>query len=549
LRGIIPIIHTKSELWEGVMKQGTLLWHYLEKWAAERPEKEALVFGEKRITYKEFYDTTVRTAKLLLHLGVKKGDRIFTLSAARDEWLYHYMAAGMVGAIWYGLNPRYTKDEFLYQVGDAKPSIGFVVRWYDLLQRDYKDDMLALREAAPDLKHMVVIGEAWEGALSWDEEIKKDRPELDAELKKRMAEVAGDEPTLIIYTSGTTGKPKGALLTHRNIIAAIEVETKHFLVNHKPGEGRFLLHFPINHVAGAVEIAFAGIYGGLTLVLMDRFDPVATMATVAKEKITLLGQVPAMFLLEFKLPDYDSYDLSSIRNYLWAGSAAPEGMVKRLAATGATLITGYGQTENAGFITYSKPGDPIDDLVKTVGKCDDAFQIKLMDNDGKEVPMGEVGEIWMKGDLVMKGYWNRPEATAETIVKGGWLRSGDLATIDERGYITVVGRTKEMFKSGGYNVYPREIEAVIERHPNVAFVTIVPIPDETWQEVGKAFIMPVPGTEIKEEELRELCKKHLANYKVPKEFEVRPFLPLLPTGKINRLALVEEERKKREGKA
>jgi acyl-CoA synthetase (AMP-forming)/AMP-acid ligase II len=225
------------------------------------------------------------------------------------------------------------------------------------------------------------------------------------------------------------------------------------------------------------------------------------------------------------------------------------GMVKRLAATGATLITGYGQTENAGFITYSKPGDPIDDLVKTVGKCDDAFQIKLMDNDGKEVPMGEVGEIWMKGDLVMKGYWNRPEATAETIVKGGWLRSGDLATIDERGYITVVGRTKEMFKSGGYNVYPREIEAVIERHPNVAFVTIVPIPDETWQEVGKAFIMPVPGTEIKEEELRELCKKHLANYKVPKEFEVRPFLPLLPTGKINRLALVEEERKKREGKA
>ncbi len=226
------------------------------------------------------------------------------------------------------------------------------------------------------------------------------------------------------------------------------------MVNHEPGEGKFLLHFPINHVAGAVEIAYACIYSGVPMVLMDKFDAAATLATIAKEKITVLGQVPAMFLLEFKVPDFDSYDLSSIRNYMWAGAAAPEGMVKKLAATGATLVTGYGQTENAGFITYSKPGDSMDDLIKTVGKCDDAFEIKLMNNDGKEVPKGEVGEIWMKGDLVMKGYWNNPSATAETIVEGGWLRSGDLATMDERGYITIVGRTKEMFKSGGYNVYP-----------------------------------------------------------------------------------------------
>ena len=531
------------------MERETLTWHYLKKWADERPNKEALIFGEKRVTFREFYDTTVRTAKLLLALGVKKGDRVFTLSAARDEWLYHYMAAGMVGAIWYGLNPRYTKDEFLYQVADAGPAVGFVVRWYDFMQRDYKDDMNAVKEANPGLKHLVVIGEPWEGTLSWEEEVKKDRPELDNELKKRMAEVDGNDPTLIIYTSGTTGRPKGALLTHRNIISAIEVEAGHFMVNHAPGEGKFMLHFPINHVAGAVEIAYACIYAGVPMVLMDKFDAAATLATVAKEKITILGQVPAMFLLEFKLPDFDSYDLSSIRNYVWAGAAAPEGMVKKLAATGATLITGYGQTENAGFITYSEPNDSVDDLVRTVGRCASAFEITIRDKDGKEVPRGEVGEIWMKGDLVMKGYWNRPEATAETIVAGGWLRSGDLATMDDRGYITVVGRTKEMYKSGGYNVYPREIEAVIERHPNVAFVTIVPIPDETWQEVGKAFVMPVPGTEIKEEELRELCKKHLANYKVPKEFEVRPFLPLLPTGKINRLALVAEEKKKREGGA
>jgi acyl-CoA synthetase (AMP-forming)/AMP-acid ligase II len=455
------------------------------------------------------------------------------------------MASGMVGAIWYGLNPRYMTSEFLYQVGDAKPKVGFVVRWYDFLQRDYKDDMIAAKEANPGLENLVVIGDPWDGTLNWDEEMKKERPELDEELERRMAEVGEHDPTLIIYTSGTTGKPKGALLTHRNIIASIEVEAEHFMVNHEPGEGRFILHFPINHVAGAVEIAFASLYAGLTMVMMDKFDPGGTLKTIEEEKVTILGQVPAMFLLQFKIPDFDDYNLSSIKNYVWAGAAAPEGMVKKLSATGATLIMGYGQTENAGFITYSDPADSEEDLIKTVGKCDPAFEIKLFGNDGKEVPTGDVGEIWMRGDLVMKGYWNRPEETAETITKDGWLKSGDLATIDERGYITIVGRTKEMYKSGGYNIYPREIESVIEKHPNVALVTIVPIPDETWQEVGKAFVMPVPGTEIDAEELRELCKKYLAHYKVPKEFEVRAMLPLLPTGKINRLALVEEEKKAR----
>jgi acyl-CoA synthetase (AMP-forming)/AMP-acid ligase II len=530
------------------MAQETLLWHFVRKWAEERPDREALIFGERRTCYLEFYEQARRVAKLLISLGVKKGDRIFLLSAARDEFPVTYMAAGMVGAIWFGLNPRYTKDEILYQIADAKPTVGFVVRHYDFLGRDYTDDMVTAQKENPELRSVVVIGEPWEGAMSWEHEMAKERSELDAELEKRMKEIDQNDPALIIYTSGTTGKPKGALLTHRNIISNIAVEFKHFSVNHKTGEGKFLLHFPINHVAGAVEIAFASIYAGLTIVLMDRFDPGGTLKVIEAEKITLLGQVPAMFLLQFKLPDYDSYDLSSIRNYVWAGAAAPEGMVKQLAATGATLITGYGQTENAGFITYSSPGDSEEDLIKTVGKCDPAFELKIVGKDGSEAPLGEVGEIWMRGDLVMKGYWNRPEETAKVITSDGWLKSGDLGTMDERGYVTIVGRSKEMYKSGGYNVYPREIEAVIEKHPNVALVTIIPIPDETWQEVGKAFVLPVPGTDVAEEELRELCKKHLANYKIPKEFEIRPMLPLLPTGKINRLALVEEEKKKREGK-
>jgi acyl-CoA synthetase (AMP-forming)/AMP-acid ligase II len=253
-----------------------------------------------------------------------------------------------------------------------------------------------------------------------------------------------------------------------------------------------------------------------------------------------MGQVPAMFMLQFMLPDYDSYDQSSLKTIIWAGSAASEEMVKRLSKIGAMLMTGYGQTENAGFITYSKPCDSIEDLIQTAGKCYPPFKIKLVDTNGKEAPEGQVGEIWIKGDLVMKGYWDRPEATAETLTRDGWLKTGDLATMDSRGYIKIVGRTKEMFKSGGYNVYPREIEAVIEQYPGVAFVTVIPIPDETWQEVGKAFIMPVPGKTVDVEGVRELCKKHLANYKIPKQFEIRPMLPMLASGKVDRRAMVEE---------
>lgn len=249
-----------------------------------------------------------------------------------------------------------------------------------------------------------------------------------------------------------------------------------------------------------------------------------------------------MFMLQFLLPDYDKYDLSSLKTIIWAGSAASEVMVERLAKTGAVLMTGYGQTENAGFITYSSPGDSVQDLIQTAGKCYPPFKIKLVDAAGKTVKTGEVGEIWMKGDLVMKGYWNRPEATSETLTKDGWLRSGDLAIMNSRGYIKIVGRTKEMFKSGGYNVYPREIEAVIEQFPGVAFVTVVPIPDDTWQEVGKAFIMPVPGMAVDADAVREHCKKHLANYKIPKQFEVRPLLPMLASGKVDRRAMVEEVR-------
>ena len=366
------------------MDKEQLIWQYVKKWADETPDKEVFVFKDKRITYKAFYERTVSLAKLLLALGVNKGDRVFMLSAARDEAFCTYMATAMVGGIWFGLNPRYTREEFLYMVGDAKPRIGLAVRNYDALTRDYKDDLTALKEANPELEQLVIIDNPWEGTLNWEQELAKDRSNLDAALSKRMEEVDEDDAALIIYTSGTTGKPKGALLTHKNIISSAAAQNEHFLAHtNKRGEGKSLIHFPINHVACAVELAMGGLHWGSTIVLMDRFDPAATLKTIQDEKVTFMGQVPAMFMLQFMLPDYDSYDQSSLKTIIWAGSAASEEMVKRLSKTGATLMTGYGQTENAGFITYSKPGDSMEDLIQTAGKCYAPFQIKLVDQDGR----------------------------------------------------------------------------------------------------------------------------------------------------------------------
>jgi len=515
-----------------------LVWHYLRKWAEDRPEAEALVFGDRRIDFKTYYDRTCRVARLLLELGVKRGDRVAMLSPARDEYLYVYLATGMMGGIWFGLNPRYTLSEMRYMIQDAQPRILVTVKEH--LGRDYTPDAKALFDEFPFLEKILVIGEPWgEGSLSFEEESSRERPEREKELEGRLTEVEPDDGALIVYTSGTTGQPKGALLSHRNIVRNIEVEVGRLYIGEN---GTCLVHFPINHVACSTEISIGALLAGARLVLMDKFDPRETLEAVQREKVTMLGQIPTMFLMELALPDFDRYDLSSIRHYVWAGAAAPRPLVERLASMGAGLITGYGLTETTGFVTYTQPDDSLETLAQTAGIVDPAFELRLVDKDRREVPPGEVGEIVIRGDCVMKGYWRRPEATSEAIDSEGWLYTGDLATSDERGAISIVGRSKEMFKSGGYNVYPREIEAVLENHPQVAMAAVIPLPHEIYQEVGKAFVMSRPGSTVTAGELESLCREHLANYKVPKSFEIRPMLPMLPSGKVNRRALAEEEK-------
>ncbi|HBL53677.1 MAG TPA: hypothetical protein DDZ34_06560 [Syntrophaceae bacterium] len=516
-------------------------WHYVEKWAKSRPDGEALVFGDEKLTWREFAGQMDAVARAYLEIGIEKGDRVALLSMARNEFLTTYMAAGKVGAIWLGLSPKYTLDELRYQISDCRPKLLITLREY--MGNDLAETVGALQKEFSFLKKILVVGDPFEGADGFAAYVGKPRPDFDAALAQRATEVKDTDDALLLYTSGSTGKPKGVVHTHRSIVENIKIEVKRFYFDE---QSRGLLHFPINHVAADVEIGFGAIMSGGCIISMDKFDPAQTLKVIEQEKITHIGQVPVMFLLEFKQPEFWTCDFSHVQAFVWAGAAAPKIMIDLLTPicqkTGARLITGYGSTEVCGFITYTEQDDDSEALLKTTGKIAEPFELKIVDGKRRELPAGEIGEIAVRGPFLMKGYYNKPEETASVVDQDGWYYTTDLAFKDDRGYIHITGRLSEMFKSGGENVYPREVEEVIETHASVLFAAVIGVPDDIFQEVGWAFVMPTPGQNVTEEDLRDLCKSSLANFKVPKKFFIRPLLPLLASGKVNKLALKDEIR-------
>ncbi len=522
-----------------VPRKMDLTWHYVEKWAHEKPDSEALVFGDERLTWKQFQQEMDLAAKALLAAGVRHGQCVAMLSMARNEFPITYMAAAKIGARWLGLTPKYTLDELRYQIADCRPAVLVAVRTY--LDKDLGDTLRALAAEFDCLKQIIVIGAPIEGSVAYADFVRAERPELSEALEQRAVRVQPDDPMLVMYTSGSTGKPKGVVHTHRSIIANIRRELEYF---HMTANDRALLHFPINHVAADVEIGFAIIMGGGTLIFMDKFDPGESLRVVQQEKITVLGQIPVMFLLQFKDPGFFSTDFSSIRAFIWAGAAAPKIMMDLLGhvcgQNKAAMITGYGSTEVCGFVTYTRPGDDRATLMKTAGAIAEPFELKIVDPQRRTLPDGQIGEIAVRGPFLMQGYLNRPQDTAAVIDAQGWYYTGDLASRDARGYITIAGRISEMFKTGGENVYPREIEELLESHDKVLFAAVVAAPDDLYQEVGWAYIMPMPGQTVRVEELEALCRSKMANYKIPKRFFIRELLPMLGSGKVDKLALKGE---------
>ncbi|WP_053204135.1 class I adenylate-forming enzyme family protein [Jiangella muralis] len=483
---------------------GTRITDFVASWAAASPGREAAIDSHRRLTYHDLLAEVDLWSSALLHAGVSRGDRVMCRSKPGvDSWAC-FLGTASIGAIWVGVTARQTPRELSALATDSAPAVKI-----DLLDHDAG-----------------VVDETW-----WSKDTVLGSNVLNGQLARARRRVEATDPAAMIYTSGTTGVPKGALIPHRALVYCGRIQAGHWY----PLPPRQLCDLPMNHIGGLGDICTSTLVAGGTLVFRDRFDPEAAVRLIDREGVTHLYYIPTQLLAMVRSDAWKNADLSSLEWIIWGGASAPRELLVALSATGARLGTSYSLTESVGSITYTDAEDPIGTLTWSIGRVDPNYEVRLATADGADAATGKMGEIWTRGDHVFAGYHCDPEKTAATIDAEGWLHTGDLAVQEPDGSIRLVGRLSDMFKSGGFNVYPREIENVLEQHPAVRIAVVVSAPHPTWGEVGHAFVVAEPGTSP--EVLRDFAAQRLANYKIPKRFGLVPELPLLSNGKVDRKAL------------
>jgi fatty-acyl-CoA synthase len=515
---------------------------FLKQHAAERPDVEALVFKDRRITYRDYDARTDETAAGLIRAGVKPGDRIGIYVPNWPEFIFTYLGAAKIGAITVPVSWRFTPQEISFILNDS--GVTLVTAAPSFMGVDMAANLKAARESAPSLKTIVLLGET-EAAAGWATPWADFVGQPDGEVEAARRGVEPADPVLFIYTSGTTGVPKAAMLTHKNVITYTKSVIK---ASSFTKDDSILLDIPLNHVGAAVMGVITCLLPGAKLVLMDGFIPEETLKVIQAERITVMGQVPAQYSLQLLHPNVQQYDLSSIKTAIVSSQPCPtELLLEMKRRLGIFPINAYGLSETSGTVTLSRRGDSEEKLTYTVGVPIEGVEVAIMDENGEVLPQGSVGEIVIRGDVVMKGYYNRPEEDKKVFDEKGYLHTGDMGKLDEDGYLMIAGRKKEMYIRGGENVYPPEIEEAISQHPSVFMAAVVGRPDPIMGEVGRAYIIPRPGTDPTEGEIKEFLKGRLANYKIPVDIIFRPTLPTTPLGKIKKLDLykeVQEEFKK-----
>lgn len=513
-----------------------LLSGYLHKSAHDYPDKTALVCNTQRISYKEFYDKTEILAKYLLKIGVKKHDRIAYLMEIQPEFFYLYMAAARIGAIIVGMGTKLMPPELKYIIQNSEAEYIFATGG----DAPYVGRLAEVLPDCPSVKQVFVAGEKAEtlNAITLEEVFREEYKELDQALAEREAQVDTDDGLLMVYTSGTTGKPKGAILSHRNIIHSSLIEADVF---ESTDDDVYLDNMPVNHVGGTIVAGSTPIITASTIVLLAKFSPTKTLQLIEKEKVSILGQIPTQYTMEFSLADYDKYDKSSLRVVHFGGALPSVNTLEKVFATMTTNVFNcLGMTEASGIVCYTPKGANIDILSRTVGRGIPEVEWKLVDKNRKPVAKGEVGEIAYRGSTIIRGYYKLPEATAQAIDEEGWFYAGDLLREDKNGYLEFMGRKHDMYITGGENVYPAEVEEAIGSYDPVESVAVLPAPDPIYGDIGYAFIVPKAGCTIDEEELKSYLQTILAKYKIPKKFIIRSKLPLTPSAKIARKDLKQE---------
>jgi fatty-acyl-CoA synthase len=499
---------------------------------ARFPEREALVDCAQGIrwTYAEFGAEVDRLARGLMAAGLVKGDRIGIWAPNCAEWTLTQFATAKLGAILVNINPAYRTHELTYVLGQA--GIRMLVTAAAFKTSDYVAMVETARPECPALEKVFVIGQG-----SWDDLIAG----ADAITPERLAEVqhslTADEAINIQYTSGTTGFPKGATLSHRNIL------NNGYLVGEMcrySEQDRVCIPVPFYHCFGMVMGNLACTSHGAAMVIpAPGFDPALTLQAVQDERCTSLYGVPTMFIAEWALPDIGSYDLSNLRTGIMAGSPCPASMMTKLIESGITEMTiAYGMTETSPVSTQNRTDDSFEHKVGTVGRVTPHLEIKVVDPlTGETLPRGEAGEFCTKGYSVMLGYWEQPDKTAEVLVDG-WMRTGDIAVMHEDGYVEITGRIKDMVIRGGENIYPREIEEFLYTHPDILDAQVIGVPDERYGEELCAWVRMRDGaTPLTAETLREFAGGRLAHYKIPRYVRIVDDFPMTVTGKVRKVEM------------
>ena len=520
---------------------GETIGQNLDRTAARVPDNDALVSAHQglRMTYAEFHAAVEEVARGLLALGIEPGERVGIWSPNNAEWVTLQYATAKVGAILVNINPAYRTSELAYALGQS--GVSTLVLAPRFRAADYLDMLGQVAGDLPALHRQVVLGpDTPPGAMSWDE-LRSGAGRVPADrLREREALLQFDNPINVQYTSGTTGFPKGATLSHHNIL------NNGFFI----GEGcayteadRVCIPVPLYHCFGMVLGNLACTTHGAAMVYpAEAFEPEATLAAVQAERCTSLYGVPTMFIAELEHPRFGDYDLSSLRTGIMAGSPCPVEVMKKVQADmhmdEVTIC--YGMTETSPVSFQTGTGDPVDKRVATVGKIHPHVEVKVVDPDsGRVVPRGTTGELCTRGYVVMLGYWENPEATAEAIDRAGWMHTGDLATLDGDGYANIVGRIKDMVIRGGENVYPREVEEFLYQHPAVSDVQVIGVPDVKYGEELCAWVRLREGRQATGEELREWCRGRIASFKIPRYWRFVDEFPMTVTGKVQKFKMRE----------
>ena len=531
---------------------GTTIGNKFDEIVSRFPENDALIVHHQNVkwTYSELQEQVNDCAKALIVSGIRKGDRVGIWSSNCCEWTVLQFATAKVGAILVNINPSYRIHELEYALNQSGCKMLVLA---DKFKSSNYEKMIM--ELAPELSyanigklHATILpelttvislsGNPPKGMLPWSSFMDMADECSDEALTKRQGELSFDDPINIQYTSGTTGFPKGATLSHHNILnnAYFVARSMEFT-----DRDRVIIPVPLYHCFGMVLGNLGCLTHGACMIYpSEGFDPLAVLQAVVKEKATALYGVPTMFIAELEHPEFDKFDLSSLRTGIMAGSPCPVEVMKKVH----TLMhmkdvqIAYGMTEISPVCTQTRMGTPLEKQISTVGQIHPHLEVKIIDTEtGLTVPLGTTGELCARGYSVMLGYWNNEDQTKSTIDSARWIHTEDLATMDEEGYVNIVGRIKDMIIRGGENIYPKEIEEYLFTHPKVSEVKVIGVPDIKYGEAVMAWVKLKEGETSTAEELTEYCKGNIAHFKVPKYFKFTESFPMTVTGKIRKIEM------------